>query len=70
MDLARALGEPPGPARGFPSYCHVGEEEQPLSTYDFASDDNPKKDIARTMYNMLGAINDTLASIDPSAPSG
>ena len=50
------------------SYCHVGEEGQPLSTYDFASDDNPKKDIARTMYRMLGVINDTLATIDPSGP--
>jgi tetratricopeptide (TPR) repeat protein len=50
------------------SYCHMGEEGQPLSTYDFASDDNPKKDIARTMYNMLGVINDTLATIDPSGP--
>ncbi|CAN5898889.1 hypothetical protein BH20GEM1_BH20GEM1_16710 [soil metagenome] len=51
------------------SYCHVGEEGQPLSTYDFASDDNPKKDIARTMYSMLGVINDTLATIDPSRPA-
>jgi tetratricopeptide (TPR) repeat protein len=50
------------------SYCHVGEEGQPLSTFDFASDDNPKKDVARTMYRMLGVINDTLATIDPSGP--
>jgi tetratricopeptide (TPR) repeat protein len=50
------------------SYCHVGDEGQPLSTYDFASDDNPMKDVARTMYNMLGVINDTLATIDPSGP--
>ncbi|HEU4463975.1 MAG TPA: c-type cytochrome [Gemmatimonadota bacterium] len=51
------------------SYCHVGEEGQPLSTFDFASDDNPKKDIARTMYRMLGVINDTLATIEPSGPA-
>jgi hypothetical protein len=50
------------------SYCHVGEEGQPLTTYDFASDSNPKKDIARTMYNMLGVINDTLGTIQPSGP--
>jgi tetratricopeptide (TPR) repeat protein len=50
------------------SYCHVGEEGQPLATYDFASDSNPKKDIARTMYRMLGVINDTLATIEPSGP--
>ena len=50
------------------TYCHVGEEGQPLSTFDFASDENPKKDIARTMLRMLGVINDTLATIDPSGP--
>jgi tetratricopeptide (TPR) repeat protein len=50
------------------SYCHVGEEGQPLTTYDFASDSNPKKDIARTMYRMLGVINDTLGTIQPSGP--
>ena len=50
------------------AYCHVGEEGQPLSSYDFASDDNPMKDVARTMYRMLGVINDTLATIDPSGP--
>ncbi len=25
------------------SYCHKGEEGKPLSTYDFASDENPNK---------------------------
>ena len=29
------------------SYCHKGEEGKPLSTYDFASDDNPNKKRAR-----------------------
>jgi len=38
-------------------YCHVGKEGAPLSTFDFASDDNPKKQIARDMLNMLGDIN-------------
>jgi len=51
------------------SYCHVGEEGEPLTTYDFVSDENPKKDIARTMYRMLGVINDSLQTIDPSGPS-
>jgi len=46
------------------SHCHVGEEGQPLTTFDFASDDNPKKDIARTMLEMLGDINKTLETID------
>lgn len=46
------------------SYCHVGEEGQPLSTFDFASDDNEKKRTARTMLRMLGVINDSISSID------
>jgi tetratricopeptide (TPR) repeat protein len=48
------------------SHCHVGEEGQPLSTYDFVSDANPNKDRARAMYRMLGAINDHLGEIEPS----
>ncbi|MDX1495547.1 MAG: c-type cytochrome, partial [Longimicrobiales bacterium] len=50
------------------SYCHVGEEGQPLSTYDFASDANPNKDRARAMYRLLGAVNDHLDEIEPSGP--
>lgn len=46
------------------SYCHVGEEGEPLETFDFASDDNDKKRTARSMLRMLGVINDTLSSID------
>src|SRR5580692_13151166 len=34
------------------SYCHVGEEGKPLSTFDFASDDNPNKNRAREMLRM------------------
>ncbi|MEN8145593.1 MAG: c-type cytochrome [Gemmatimonadota bacterium] len=48
------------------SHCHVGEEGQPLSTYDFPSDENPKKNVARTMLKMLGDINQTLNTIEPS----
>ena len=48
------------------SHCHVGEEGQPLSTYDFPSDGNPNKDRAREMLRMLGSINDHLANIEPS----
>ena len=48
------------------SHCHVGEEGQPLSTYDFASDANPNKDRARAMYRLLGAVNDHLDEIEPS----
>ena len=48
------------------SFCHVGEEGQPLSTYDFVSDANPNKDRARAMYRLLGAENDHLEEIEPS----
>lgn len=61
------------PMRGFTSalgvrcsHCHVGEEGQPLSTYDFASDDNPNKGRAREMLRMLGHINEDLQKIEPS----
>lgn len=39
------------------STCHVGEEGQPLSTYDFASDDKPMKLKARAMMLMAQEIN-------------
>jgi tetratricopeptide (TPR) repeat protein len=39
------------------TYCHVGEEGQPLSTFDFASDEKPTKNKAREMLRMVGAIN-------------
>jgi hypothetical protein len=48
------------------SYCHVGEEGQPLSSYDFPSDANPMKDRAREMYALLGVVNDQLADFDRS----
>ena len=48
------------------SYCHKGEEGKPLSTFDFASDENPNKNRAREMYKMLGDITDHLKKIQPS----
>jgi len=48
------------------SYCHKGEEGKPLSTYDFASDDNPNKNRAREMLRMLDDINGHLKKIEPS----
>ena len=48
------------------SYCHVGQEGQPLQTFDFASDRNPNKERAREMYRMLGDINGHLKKINPS----
>ena len=39
------------------SHCHVGEEGQPLTSFDFASDERPLKQTARTMMRMVEAIN-------------
>lgn len=39
------------------SGCHVGEEGQPLSEYDFASDSMPSKRKARAMLRMVQTIN-------------
>jgi tetratricopeptide (TPR) repeat protein len=47
------------------SHCHVGEEGKPLDTYDFASDKNPKKDVARGMLKMLGKVQKELTTIQP-----
>lgn len=41
------------------TYCHVGEEGQPLSTFDFASDDKPTKRKARVMIDMVRHINES-----------
>lgn len=48
------------------SYCHVGEEGKPLTTFNFVSDTNPNKDRAREMLRMLGSINEHLKKIEPS----
>lgn len=39
------------------THCHVGEEGQPLSTFDFASDAKEKKLVARKMLAMVHRIN-------------
>ncbi len=58
--------------RGFASglgvrcpFCHVGEEGQPLSTFDFPSDERPTKRKAREMLRMVQRINtEFLANLD------
>jgi cytochrome c len=48
------------------SSCHVGEEGQPLTTYDFASDEVELKQTARQMLRMVNAINtEHLAALGP-----
>lgn len=39
------------------TFCHVGEEGKPLSTFDFASDAKEQKRTARTMLAMVHRIN-------------
>ena len=39
------------------TYCHVGEEGQPLATYDFPADDKETKRKARVMLRMVSRIN-------------
>jgi hypothetical protein len=39
------------------TFCHVGEEGKPLSTFDFASDAKDKKQTARAMLAMVSALN-------------
>lgn len=48
------------------SHCHVGDEGKPLDTYDFVSDKNAKKGVARGMMKMLGKVNKELKSIQPT----
>lgn len=40
------------------THCHVGEEGQPLSTFDFASDEKPTKAKAREMLKMTRMLNE------------
>ena len=49
-------------------FCHVGKEGQPLSQFDFASDDKRTKLVARQMMLMLQEVNRRLDTI-PGKPS-
>src|SRR4051794_38883872 len=40
------------------TFCHVGEEGKPLSTFDFASDAKAKKKTARAMLAMVKLLNE------------
>src|SRR5436190_383574 len=39
------------------TYCHVGEEGKPLSTFDFASDAKEHKKTARGMIQLVAHLN-------------
>jgi hypothetical protein len=49
-------------------FCHVGKEGQPLTQFDFASDDKRTKQVARQMMLMLQEINRRLDTI-PARPT-
>ena len=49
------------------STCHAGEESEPLTEYDFASDEKESKLIAREMLRMINAINESVVSLDRGA---
>ena len=51
------------------TYCHVGEEGQPLSTYKFASDDKRTKRVARVMIDMVNHINEEHLADVPDRPT-
>jgi hypothetical protein len=51
------------------SHCHLGEESQDLSEYDFASDARPLKAVARKMMLMVRAINGPLLEGIGAAPT-
>jgi hypothetical protein len=52
------------------SHCHMGEEGNDLSTYDFASDARPLKAVARKMMLMVRAINGPLLEGVGTPPAG
>jgi hypothetical protein len=66
-----------GMMRNFTSYlgvrcqfCHVGEEGQPLTQFNFVSDDKRTKVVAREMMLMVQEINRRLDSLPGRASGG
>jgi Photosynthetic reaction centre cytochrome C subunit len=52
------------------TYCHLGEEGKPLSTFDFASDEKRTKLVAREMMRMVEDINGRLQTLPGRAADG
>lgn len=64
LENLRGLGLPRRQNEGC-LHCHVGDMEQPVATWDFASDAKPAKHKARVMMAMVAAINrDHLSRLD------
>ena len=49
-------------------FCHVGEEGKPLNTFDFPSDKNPMKGVARGMMKMVQDVKSDLHRIKFQEP--
>jgi len=45
------------------NFCHEGEANAPLSTYDFASDKNHHKEISREMIHLVNTINKKITEV-------
>src|SRR3989454_9388884 len=44
-------------------FCHVGQEGQPLTTFDFVSDKKPTKGVARGMMKMVRNVNQEIGKM-------
>ncbi len=51
-------------------HCHVGVDGQPLTSFDFVSDDKPAKNTARVMLRLVEQINGALDKAVPGPTSG
>lgn len=50
-------------------FCHVGQEGQPLTTFDFVSDQKPTKNVARGMMKMARDVNRSLGKMKFPEPN-
>jgi hypothetical protein len=48
-------------------FCHIGEEGMPLDKFDFVSDTNPSKQMARGMMRLAADINGRISKAVPDA---
>ncbi|HYR51494.1 MAG TPA: c-type cytochrome [Candidatus Dormibacteraeota bacterium] len=49
-------------------FCHVGQEGQPLTTFDFASDQKPMKQVARGMMKLVKKTNEDIRKMNIPEP--
>ena len=70
LENLRGLGLPRRQNQGC-LYCHVGDMERPVDTWDFASDEKRTKRTARVMLAMVSEINGQyIASLDDRVAPG